>query len=122
MSASQSWVSWVIQCEVQASNRDKLVSLSEEMSSDFLANEPGTLNFEWSVDSAFGELHLHERYADSPTALGHIQTFGSKYAERFLAAATIKSVTVYGFPSKDLLDALSAMSPKILESFSGFTR
>lgn len=63
MSASQSWVSWVIQCEVQASNRDKLVSLSEEMSSDFLANEPGTLNFEWSVDSAFGELHLHERYA-----------------------------------------------------------
>lgn len=122
MSDSQTWVSWLIQCEVQSSNREALQALAEEMSSDFLSNEPGTLNFEWSVDPSFSEMHLHERYADSSTALGHIQTFGSKYAERFLAIAAIKSVTVYGFPSSDLLGALNAMSPKILQSFSGFTR
>jgi len=122
MSTSATWVSWVIQCQVSSDKKADLLTLAEEMSKNFSANEPGTLNFEWSVDASFSELHLHERYADSTTALGHIQTFGSSYAERFLALASIQSVTVYGFPSEELLSALSAMSPKILQSVSGFTR
>ena len=122
MSSAQTWVSWVIKCDIQSSHRDELLALAQEMSSDFQANEINTLNFEWSVNVEFTQLHLHERYGDSQTALGHIQTFGSKYAERFVANAAIKSVTVYGFPTKELLDALAGMSPEILESFSGFTR
>ena len=78
MSSAQTWVSWVIKCDIHSSHRDELLALAQEMSSDFQANEINTLNFEWSVNAEFTQLHLHERYGDSQTALGHIQTFGSK--------------------------------------------
>ncbi|MAR05699.1 MAG: hypothetical protein CL862_01155 [Cyanobium sp. NAT70] len=115
-------MSWIIQCDIQPDRHDPLLALASEMTSDFQAAEADTLNFEWFVNAERTQLHLHERYANSDTAAGHIQTFGSRYAERFLSLATIKSVTVYGYPTPELKDTLAGMSPLILESFSGFTR
>lgn len=122
MSSESTWVSWIIQCDVKVSNRDQLLVLAEEMASNFLKNESGTVNFEWSVNSDFSQLHLHERYEESTTAIAHIQKFGDIYAQKFLALASIKSVTVYGNPSNKLLETLSGMSPNIFTPFAGFTR
>ena len=93
-----------------------------EMSQDFMENEDQTLNFEWSIDSTQTLLHLHERYEDSSTALGHVKNFRSKYGERFISLISPMRVVVYGHPSETLSNELKPLRPVVLSHLGGFTR
>jgi len=52
----------------------------------------------------------------------HLQAFGSKFAERFLAAVDPTKFTIYGTPSDDVKAGLSGFSPSYLGPFGGFVR
>ena len=122
MNSSGQWVSWIIEASVKPENLDSISSLMNEMSHDFMENERQTLNFEWSIDSTKTLLHLHERYEDSATALGHVKSFRSKYGDRFVSLISPLRVVVYGHPSEPLSKELQPLRPVVLNCLGGFTR
>ena len=122
MNSSGQWVSWIIEASVKPENLDSISSLMNEMSHDFMENERQALNFEWSIDSTQTLLHLHERYEDSATALGHVKRFRSKYGDRFISLISPLRVVVYGHPSEPLSNELHPLRPVVLNCLGGFTR
>ena len=122
MISSGQWVSWIIEASVKPEDLDSIVSLMNDMSRDFMENERQTLNFEWSIDATRTLLHLHERYEDSDTALGHVKSVRSKYGERFMSLISPLRVVVYGHPSEPLSNELKPLSPIVLNCLGGFTR
>jgi quinol monooxygenase YgiN len=122
MNSSGQWVSWIIEASIMPENLDSILILVNEMSHDFMENEPQTVNFEWSIDSTQTLLHLHERYEDSATALGHVKSFRSNYGDRFISLITPLRVVVYGHPSEPLSNELQPLSPVVLNCLGGFTR
>jgi hypothetical protein len=65
---------------------------------------------------------IYERYADSAAVMTHLRGFGEKFAGRFLAAVAPTRLTVFGAPSDQVKEALSAFGPTFLKPFGGFTR
>jgi len=93
-----------------------------EMVSATLANEPGTLNYEWST-SADGKLcHIYERYVDSAAVMTHLGTFGERFAARFLEVLKPVRFVVYGSPSTAVKDALAGFNPIYMQAVGGFSR
>ena len=74
---------------------------------------------------AWGERYdspLVERYAGSDAALAHLETFGERFAGRFLDATDPVRLTVMGSPSDTVKTTLSGFAPKFLQPFGGFVR
>ena len=84
--------------------------------------EPGALGYEWFVSEDGGVVHLVERYAGSDAALAHLETFGERFAGRFLDATDPVRLTVMGSPSDTVKTTLSGFAPKFLQPFGGFVR
>jgi quinol monooxygenase YgiN len=115
-------VYWTLELGVQPGRQKDLQVLMAEMVGATRANEPGTLNYEWST-SADGKLcTLFERYLDSDAAMIHIGTFGKKFAGRFFEILKPLRFTIYGTPSPAVKDALAASNPVYMQSVGGFSR
>lgn len=115
-------VYWVLELELQTGQENAFHSLMEEMVAATQANEANTLNYEWST-SADGKLcHIFERYADSAAAITHLETFGEKYAKRFLEVLKPIRFVVYGAPNQALKDVLAGLNPTYMQPVAGFSR
>lgn len=97
-------------------------ALMAEMIGDAQANEPGTLDYVWSISDDGTACHLRERYADSDAALTHLATFGTKYLSRFLAVFTPVHFVVLGAPSDALRAKLAVSKPVYVRYAGGFRR
>lgn len=86
------------------------------------ADEPGTLDYEWSISADGRRGHLVERYADSAAVLAHLANFMARFAERFLAVVTPGAFTIYGAPSDAVKGALAGFQPTHMEPVDGFSR
>lgn len=115
-------VSWILEMQVQPGRADSLRALMEEMVSNTHAHEPGALNYEWFMNADGSQCHLYERYADSAAALTHCQTFGARFAGRFMSLLTPTRCTVYGAPDSAVQGALSALHPIYMGQAAGFHR
>jgi quinol monooxygenase YgiN len=51
-------VYWVFEFTVDPQRLDELKALLETMVSSIKSSEPGTLNYEWSVDAAHTTVHI----------------------------------------------------------------
>ena len=117
-----SHVSWLLQLEVRPGRLDDLRALMTEMVAATAANEPGTLDYEWSLSADGATCHLFERYADSAAAMIHIATFGEKYASRFLELLTPTNVMLYGTPNAAVREALAGFGAVAMAPAAGFSR
>ena len=115
-------VSWVLELQVQAERSDELRTLMEEMVSNTHAHEPGTVGYEWFMSADGTQCHLVERYADSTAALTHCQSFGARFAGRFMSLLTPTRCTVYGSPDAAVQGALSVLRPTYMGQAAGFHR
>ena len=112
---------WLVELQIQDGQSDNFKSLMRDMVAATEANEPGTLNYEWSA-SADGKIcHIYERYVDSGAVMKHLGTFG-EFAGRFMEVFTPLRFTLYGSPSAEVKDALAAFSPTYMELSDGFSR
>jgi len=84
--------------------------------------EAGTLAYQWFASDDGTTVHIYERYASSAAVLEHLQTFGATFAGRFLAAVDLTRFVVYGTPSDEVQEGLSAFGPTYLGPFGGFVR
>jgi hypothetical protein len=121
-SDSNTWVSWTITCSCKSDSFEQISALAAKMTEYFQSNEPDTTNFEFSVNAAHDEIHVHERYLNSAQALLHMKAFGDLFGSDFMSLLTPVKVVAYGFPTDELSAALDALSPVKMNTFQGFTR
>ena len=115
-------VSWILELRVRDGRENDFRALMAEMVAATEANEPGTLDYEWST-SADGRLcHIYERYIDSAAVMIHLATFGEKYAGRFEQVLEPVRMVVYGSPSAAVREELADLNPICMEPAAGFSR
>ena len=115
-------VYWMIQAAVKPGQFENLEALMEEMVAATQENEPGALNYEWSISEDRQTCHLYERYADSDATMVHLGNFGKNFAGRFMAALDIKSFVYYGNPNDEVKKALGGSGALHMSPFGGFAR
>ncbi len=115
-------VSWVLELAVKDGQLDAFKALAQEMAEATQANEPGASHYEWFVSEDGKVVHIYERYVDSAATMIHLQTFGEKFAERFLACVNPTRFTVYGDPSAEVRAAMAGLGPVHMTQFNGFVR
>lgn len=115
-------VIWLLETTVDPKRSDEFHALMEEMVRATKDNEPGTLAYEWSVSEDGTRCHLYEHYADSAAAMTHIDTFGERFADRFMDLLTPTRLVLYGAPSPEVKRALAPMNPELMPPVGGFTR
>lgn len=114
-------VSWSLRVAVREGRLDEFRSLMEEMVESTRA-EAGARAYEWFLGEDGGECHIYERYADSDAVLAHLNTFGSRFAERFLGCVEPTGFHVYGHPSDEVRGVLGGFGAAYLGWFGGFAR
>lgn len=115
-------VSWMLELEIEGGRESSFRELMTEMIAHVEANEPGTLDYEWSVSADGGRCHIFERYADSAAALAHLGGFGERFAGRFLEVLHPVRFVVYGSPTDAVKDAVAGFNPEFMEPAAGFSR
>ena len=115
-------VYWILELDVQAGRENDFRALMAEMVGTTQANEPGTLNYEWSTSADGKRCHICERYVDSGAVMTHLGTFGERFAARFLEVLKPTRFVVYGTPSVAVRNALAGFNPVYMEAAAGFSR
>ena len=115
-------VSWMLELDIHEGLEGDLRKLAAEMVAATKANEPGTLDYEWSISADGKQCHIFERYVDSAALMTHAATFGEKFAARFLELLTPVRMVVYGSPSAAVQDAIADFRPVYMQSLNGFSR
>lgn len=115
-------VFWNLELAIRSGEVETVKTLMSEMVESANANEPGTLNYEWSISEDSEQCHIYERYADSAAVMTHLGTFGEKFADRFLAVLEPKRLLVYGRPSAEAIEALSGFGAVFMTPIGGFAR
>ncbi len=115
-------VYWVLELVVKSGEADNFKALMNEMVETTRANEPDTLNYEWTLSADGATCHIYERYADSAATMTHLASFGANFADRFLAAVEPTRFTVYGNPSAEVREALGAFGAAYMTPAAGFAR
>ncbi|MEH6401753.1 MAG: antibiotic biosynthesis monooxygenase [Sneathiella sp.] len=115
-------VYWIIEAEVNDGKVDELKSLMAEMSDATFSDEPGALNYEWSLSEDEKVVHIFERYIDSAATMIHMGNFGAKFAARFMGVLKPTKCTLYGAPDEKVRKAMSPMGAVLMTSAAGFSR
>ena len=115
-------VYWLLEVTIKIGEFDNFKTLMKEMVEATQANEPNTLNYEWTISEDSQNCHIYERYADSAATMTHLGAFGEKFAERFMAAVDPTRIVVYGTPNNEVKEALSGFGPIFMAPFGGFAR
>lgn len=114
-------IAWIFELTLPEGNHIKLKELMVELVESSM-NEPGTLSYEWTLNENDTVCHIHERYADSASAIVHLKTFTEKFAARLLALGAATGFVVYGNPSDELKDALKGFGGTYMAPIGGFNR
>ena len=115
-------IAFNLRVNVKDGRLDEFRSLMLDLVASIRENEPETLGYEWFLGEDGSTCHINERYANSAVLVAHLASFGSKFAERFLAAADVTGLTVYGEPNADARKLLDGFGAVYLGTFGGFTR
>ena len=114
-------VHWVVEVGIAPEQGGAFRALMEEMVAS-TRNERGAVGYEWNISADGQVCHIYEYYEDSAAAMAHLDTFGKKFAERFLALAKPAWFHIYGSPNDDVRSALAELKPTYFKPFGGFIR
>jgi quinol monooxygenase YgiN len=114
-------IAWWLEFRIRPDHGDAFTELVEDMVASARA-EPDALNFEWFIDDDGQTGRVYERYGNERATLAHLQSFGSRFADRFMTATEPVQFTVLGNPPDAVKDALSGFGPRYLRPFVGFAR
>jgi quinol monooxygenase YgiN len=113
-------VSFLVEGTVKPGRHDDLTAVMDELV-ESTRGEPGALTYAWSVSEDGTLVHLLERYTDPAAALAHLETFGSRFAERYFDAVEPTRFVVYG-GDEAIVEALAAAQPVIMRPLTGLLR
>ncbi|MBO6853703.1 MAG: antibiotic biosynthesis monooxygenase [Marivivens sp.] len=106
---------------IRSGQVEALRALGEEATAYFKENQPGTLEYEWFLDSGAMTCHLFERYADADACLEHLRAWGEKFASRADTLLVPKTMFVYGPVNEDIRCALADANPAYCQQLCGYS-
>jgi quinol monooxygenase YgiN len=92
----------LLELSINACQLDNFKGLMHAMVEATRADEPGTLNYEWTISQDGTICHICERYANSTATMTHLGSFGAKFAGRFMQLVKPTRFVVYGTPSQEV--------------------
>ncbi|MSO73392.1 MAG: antibiotic biosynthesis monooxygenase [Rhodospirillaceae bacterium] len=114
-------VHWMLEVGIAPGKGDAFKALMEEMVTS-TRNEPGAVSYDWNISADGASCHIYEYYKDSAATMVHLNNFGKKFAERFLAMAKPAWFFLYGSPNAEVRAALAGLKPTYYQPFGGFIR
>lgn len=118
----QETVFWILELAVKRPESNEASTLMEEMIAATRADEPGALHYEWHLSTDRKSCHIYERYANSSAVMTHLENFGEKFADRFMAVFEPQRFNVYGKADGAVKAALTGMGAVFNEPVGGFVR
>ncbi len=115
-------VSWVLEMAIKPGELDNFKALMDEMVEATQSSQPDTTHYEWFYSDDGSACHIYERYTDSAATMVHLAAFGENFAERFLGAADVARLVVYGNPSEEVRGVVGGFGAVIMEQLGGFAR
>lgn len=113
-------ISWQVELAVKPGELDNFRALTSEMV-EYARHESGILIYERFISDDGKVVYVYERYADSSSAISHLQAFKAIYGKRFVDMVERKRFTVFGIPSDDLKEMLDGFDATYLAPFDGFS-
>ena len=114
-------VSWQVELTVKPGRLDDFRALTHEMV-EYTKGEDGVLVYERFISQDGKVVFVYERYANSSSAVAHLQAFGEKFGERFVDMVVRKRFTVFGRPNDALKEILDQFGAIYLHPLDGFSR
>lgn len=111
---------WTVEGTIRDGQKDAFDSLMAEMVSA-VSQEPGTLNYEWTLGPDGTSLHVYERYRDADAATEHLGTW-TRFAERFMASVQITRFVVFSRLTPSLEAAVAGLDPVMMAPIGGFAK
>ena len=115
-------IEWVLEMRVNEGKADMVQPLLDEMVAATQADEPGALHYEYYMSKDRGTCTVLERYADNAAIMTHLDNFGAKFAERFLATFSPQSFVLYGPANQEVVTALAGFGATQHDRVAGFHR
>ena len=112
-------IGWIVEAKVKEGKLEEF----REVVNDIVAatlKEGGTLNYQYYV-SDDGDVLVYERFATIESAHIHITNW-DHFTSRWLEAAPATRMVHLGNLPDELRERHSALAPKMLKPFGGFTR
>ena len=114
-------ISWTLELAIEPKNLGPFRELVKAMVANAWT-EPGTLTYEYHLADDGRVCHVYERYSNDAAAQQHIETFGVRFAKRFLELSTPTRLCVYGKPNARTRAGFEGFDPLFLAPFDGLRR
>src|SRR5262245_13997901 len=88
---------WNYEVEIYTGKNEEFVSLARDLMAS-MEDEPGTVEYRYSLNANGSMCHIYERYRDSDGLIAHADNFGRAFSERFTEACSPSRFSVYGAP------------------------
>lgn len=111
---------WVLAVKIQPGQEGLFKEISAQLI-ESTRNEPGTLNYEWTLSEDGQVCHIYERYVNSAAIQHHIEKNGALVGRLFTIATPI-SFHIYGSPDESTRGALADLKPVYFSPLGGFSR
>ena len=115
-------VMWIVDMTIGEGKLADLKALASEMTEATKKNEPGALNYEWSISEDGKRLNIYERYANLAAVQAHMGNVGPTHIPRLMSMGTVNSFTVYSKATPELRAVLANAHPTYMQDVAGFTR
>lgn len=112
-------IGWIVEAKIRAGKRDEFKNIVEEIVTE-TKKEGGTVTYKYFV-SDDGDVLVLEEFRDVESAHIHITNWDN-FADRWLEAAPGTRMVHLGNLPEDLRERHSALKPKLLKPFGGFSR
>ena len=101
---------WIYEVAINPGKTAEFVSVARDLMAT-MEDEPGTVEYRYSLNADGSICHIYERYRDSDGLIAHADNFGRAFSERFAEACNPSRLSVYGAPDdrvRSILDQYGA--------------
>jgi quinol monooxygenase YgiN len=113
---------FIVEAKIKPGQFNNFIKVANHMSEVVKSNEPGALDYEWTITPDSSTCFILERYASSDASLTHIKIFREQFAEKFSEVLELTGMTVYGNPNKELREAFGPAGVVSKVLVAGFAR
>lgn len=115
-------ISWTLVLTLNPQKVERWQNLLQDIVSEVEANEPGTLNYQWSISEDKKSAQVYERYANAESAIKHMANFAKKFGTPFFDPVVTKHLLVYGDPGEEVRNHIKEYHPKYQSPVMGLNR
>lgn len=112
----------IVEAKIKPGQFDNFIKVANHMSEVVKSNEPGALDYEWTITPDSSTCFILERYASSEASLTHNKIFREQFATKFNEVLEFVGLTVYGNPNRELKEAFGPAGAASKVLVAGFAR